>query len=274
MGDPMAGMVQEPAGVEGLPRRSPLLIRLFARYVRHYVGRHFHTVRLAREPRPSPGPERPLIVYANHCSWWDPLACMIVATELFPDRKHYAPMDPDALSRYRFFGRLGFFGVEPDSMRGAVALLRKGAAILAEPGATLWITPQGRFADPRERPVGLKPGIGRLARRVGGCELVPLAVEYPFGEERLPEALLRFGTTVRAEELEDVPPDELTELLSERLEATQDALARAAIERDFSRFEVLLRGRAGIGGVYDLWRRLKAAVRGEHFRAAHGEEGR
>lgn len=268
----MPGRLQRPADDADIPRRSELLIQLFGLYVRHYVGRHFHAVRLAGETIPSPAADRPLIVYANHCSWWDPLVCMIVAMELFPERTHYAPMDEAALARYRFFSRLGFFGVEPDSMRGAVALLRKGTAILSRPDATLWITPQGRFADPRERPVHLRAGIGHLARRAGRCSLLPLAVEYPFGEERFPEALLRFGPAARAEAYEGKSGRETADALAELLERTQDGLAEAAVARDFSGFDVLLRGRSGIGGVYDAWRRLKAAVAGEEFRSAHGNE--
>jgi 1-acyl-sn-glycerol-3-phosphate acyltransferase len=263
---------QRPGDAENLPRRSSLLIGLFSFYVRHYVRRHFHAVRVARETLPQCDPDRPLLVYANHGSWWDPLVCLVAAVEVFPDRNHYAPMDEQALARYRFFSRLGFFGVEPDSRRGAVALLRTGAAILAQPGATLWITPQGRFADPRERPVRLKPGIGHLARRVGHCDLLPLAIEYPFGEERFPEALLRFGPVQRAEDHAEEHGNTITESLAASLEWTQDALAEAAIARELSGFEILLRGRAGVGGVYDLWRRLKAALRGEKFRAAHGSE--
>ena len=255
-----------------VPRRSPLLIRLFSMYARHYVARHFHNVRVDPETRPNQSADRPLMVYANHCSWWDPLICLVVASELFPDRSHYAPMDSNALGRYGFFSRLGFFGVEPDSMRGAVALLRMGRAILSQKGAVLWITPQGRFADSRERPVHFKPGMGHLAMKVGRCDLLPLAVEYTFGEERFPEALLRFGRVIRAEEHRGERAADFTEALESALARTQDALAEKAIARAFSEFDVLLRGRIGVGGVYDLWRRLKAAFRGERFRPAHGEE--
>ncbi len=42
----------------------------------------------------------------------DPLICLRLAAELFPDRTHYGPIDAQALGRYRFFEKLGFFGVE------------------------------------------------------------------------------------------------------------------------------------------------------------------
>ena len=90
-----------------LARRSPLLVRFFTRHVkRFYLARNFHAVRLSRSGRPAPVPDGPLIVVLNHPSWWDPLVGLVL-TELFPDRAHFAPMDADALRRYRIFERLG-----------------------------------------------------------------------------------------------------------------------------------------------------------------------
>ena len=60
---------------------------------------------------------------------------------------------------------------------------------------------KGRFADPRERPLAFKPGLAALAARCpNGCTLVPLAIEYPFWNERLPETLLHFGEPVHIAE--------------------------------------------------------------------------
>ena len=50
-----------------------------------------------------------------------------------------------------------------------------------------------------------------------------------------------------------------------------DALAAEGIARAPAAFKTLIDGRAGVGGVYDLWRRGRAALRGERFRPAHGE---
>jgi hypothetical protein len=53
-----------------------------------------------------------------------------------------------------------------------------------------------------------------------------------------------------------------------------DRLAADVMSRDPARFTSLIQGRAGIGGVYDLWRRARAALRGEAFDPAHGEPAR
>lgn len=254
-----------------VPRVSGWLVRLFSRYVFHYMGRSFHAVRLSREGKPLALPDVPVIVYVNHPSWWDPLFCIVIARKLFPGRNHYAPMDAAALKRYKFFARLGFFGVEPASLSGARSLLKVGRAILGRKDSMLWITPQGRFADPRVSPVSFQPGLGHLVHRTAHCALLPIALEYPFWEERYPEALARCGEVIFRDKEAASGPGEWTALLERRLEAVQNALAADGIRRNREAFETLLSGRAGVGGVYDLWRSIKAKLRGEAFRAEHGE---
>lgn len=255
------------------PAASPALVSLFTRYGARYLARHFHAVRLARSPLPDTAAlyGQPVIVCLNHPSWWDPMICFQLAHRLFPERAHYAPMEAAALGRYSFFARLGLFGIEPGTARGARRFLAVSRHLLARPHTALWVTAGGRFADPRERPLRLRPGLGHLlAGRTDGVVL-PLALEYPFWEERLPEALARFGEPIRIAEAPD--PQAWTRLLESRLEATQDALVADSLARDPSRFELLLGGTAGVGGVYDLWRRARARLRGETFVPEHGKVG-
>lgn len=256
-----------------LVRRSPLLLRLFTRHVkRFYLARNFHAVRLSRSSRPGPIPDGPLIVVLNHPSWWDPLVGLVL-TELFPNRAHFTPMDADALSRYRIFERTGMFGVELGTMRGAREFLRTSCAILARPATALWIATQGRFADARERPPGVQPGVAHLARRMKQAVILPLALEYPFWEERYPEALARFGRAIVVDRGPDRSVEEWRNCISEALARTQDALACEAQVRDPAAFETLVGGKAGVGGIYDWWRWLRARLLGTHFRAEHGPAG-
>jgi 1-acyl-sn-glycerol-3-phosphate acyltransferase len=208
------------------------------------------------------------VLFVNHASWWDPLICLLLDRRYFPDREASAPIDARALTQYRFFERLGFFGVEQGTRRGAITFLRTAEARLARPRATLWLTPQGRFADVRERPVRFAAGLGHLASRAPHACYVPVALEYPFWEESRPEALVRFGEPVA------LPPgiqaNEASARLESALATTQDALAEEALLRQPDRFACLLAGGAGVGGIYDLWRRLRAWARGRSFRAEHG----
>jgi len=253
------------------PTYSPRLHRWFARYLRRYFARNFTGVRVARSGARTDGLASPVVVFSNHASWWDPILYMLVAHERFPGRPGYGPMDARALEKYRFFRRLGVFGVEQDSRRGAATFLRTARAVLARPGAMLWMTAEGGFNDPRRRPVRFRRGLGHLARALDGAWMLPLAIEYPFWNERHPEALLRFGEPIRVVRGDAHDADEWTAKLERALEATQDALREDAVSRDPARFERLVSGEAGVGGVYDLWRRIQSGLRGRPFRAAHGD---
>ena len=257
-----------------LPRISPLLLRWFTWYSRRYLRSHFHSLRVSLAGLPPHTRGLPLIIYSNHASWWDPLVCLVIKDEFFPDRNAYAPIDAAMLERYKMFRRFGFFGVEQNSRRGAVQFLRTAETILQSPGNLLFVTPQSRFADVRERPLHFEPGLGHLAARVEHALFVPVVAEYVFWEERLPEILVRFGEPVEVscEHASVFAPDYWKQLFEQKLETAQDALAAETKLRNPDSFKSVLSGGAGQGGVYDWWRALKAKLRGKKFRKEHGRK--
>ncbi|MFY9824440.1 MAG: lysophospholipid acyltransferase family protein [Thermoanaerobaculia bacterium] len=264
------GKAPEQDRAKRTPEISPLLLSMFERYAGRDLAQHLHAVRLSQAQRPDPMAIRgkPLIVYFNHPSWWDPLVCLRLATQFFPERRNYAPMEAAALSRHRFFERLGFFGVELGSARGARRFVALSQRVLSQPDSVLWIAAEGQLTDPRVRPVRLRSGIGHLAVRGRQAVLLPLALEYPFWEERRPEALARFGEEILAGEA-GMNATDWTAVLEARLQAALDALAAESLARDPGRFDVLPGGPAGAGGVYGAWRRLKARfLGGERFEPA------
>jgi 1-acyl-sn-glycerol-3-phosphate acyltransferase len=251
---------------------SPRLARWFARWLRGYFRRNFDGVRVSLDGEMPAGGDRPSIVYTNHPSWWDPVLFFYLSHTLIPDRRMFGPFDADALAKYPMFRRLGSYGVERSTRKGAADFLRTSRAILEAPDTVLWITVQGEFADPRQRPLVLQPGLAHLVRRLESGIVVPLAVEYPFWNERRPEALARLGRPLDVAECVGQSIAELNTLFAERLTETLDDLAQEAITRDPSRFHTLQLGRTGIGGVYDLNRRFKAWLSGRKFDSAHGDD--
>jgi 1-acyl-sn-glycerol-3-phosphate acyltransferase len=250
-----------------LPPRWPWLFRLFRRYARRYVARHFHAVRVSRAGLPT-RLDGPAVMVLNHPSWWDPLLCYVLSN-LWPDRVDWGVIDRAGLNQYRFLARAGLFGIEPGTARGAVEFLRTAGAVLAEPRATLWVTAQGRFADVRERPIRLRSGVGHLAATFDRIVVVPVALEYPFWDQRTPEALVRFGDPLVAEAGRGQTAHEWTQHIAAELERTMDALAAEAVRRDPCLFSTILSGRAGVGGVYDLNRRMSSWLRGRRFEPEH-----
>ncbi|HEY3787701.1 MAG TPA: lysophospholipid acyltransferase family protein, partial [Urbifossiella sp.] len=261
-----------------LPRIGRWLLRGFRRYCLRYVRKHFHALRLSRSSHPLPPGNEPILMVLNHPSWWDPLIAAVLcekfhelsnrddlvsrATSMAGLFDHYAAIDAVAAARYAFLQRLGFIGIDTKSLRGAAAFLRIGQSVLAEPGRTFWVTAQGRFTDVRERPLNLRSGVGHLAARMERGFVVPLALEYAFWNERTPEALVRLGEPIAIAEHPGLNGREWTQRIEDNLTEALDGLNAESMSRDAVKFETLLAGRTGVGGLYDGWRRIMAWLRG------------
>jgi 1-acyl-sn-glycerol-3-phosphate acyltransferase len=247
-----------------VPPISGITLRFFTRIVRRYFRRHFRSVMAQHAGRLSSA-DGPLIVYANHSSWWDPMMSILLAQTLMPGRRHYAPMDAEALARYPILRKIGIFPVEMTT-RGAAQFLRTGCAILRD-GGVLWVTPQGRFADARAWPLRFKPGLAALALRVPEATILPMAMEYTFWDERLPEALLLVAPEVKLEK--DATTESANRQLEAELAAALLALQETSIARDASAFQVLLRGGRGTGGFYAFGRKVRAMFGGKRIQQDH-----
>lgn len=255
-----------------MPRVSPGVRSLFTAYCGRYVRRHFHALRILKSGLPSQDSTRPLVIYLNHAAWWDPLVCLLIAREFFPHRTSFAPIEAAMLERYGIFKHVGFFGIEPGTAQGGRTLLRTSHALLGSVHHALWLTPQGRFMDARERPLRLAEGLGALAVREPHAVFIPLAIEYTFWTESRPEILVSFGEPLVPAREPANSAAQWTRMFADALETTQDELAARSCRREAAEWRTLDRGRAGVGGFYDAWRWLRAKVRGEKFAPEHHSE--
>lgn len=274
--DPISPAAPGSASASRLPTGvvpiSPLLFWAFSALIaRRRLRKNFRALRIANLDRFPRGTNEPLIVYLNHPSWWDPLTCIALAPHLIGRRRFYGPIEEKSLQKYRTFRRLGLFPVEIDTPRGAAQFLRAASAVLRQ-GDVLGLTPQGRFTDARTRPPALKTGLGALLTRMqrtgSRVTVVPLALEYTFWDERLPEILVNVGEPILPGDVSDNPratfssAAEWTHLLDQWLATTQDELASLALTRSPASFQTLLEGGRGEAGFYGMWQRLQRKMRG------------
>ena len=251
-----------------LPIKWNWLFHGFRRYVIRFVRKNFHAVRLSKTSEPWPNVDVPIVVVLNHPAWWDPMIATVLSYE-FPTDEQYAAIDAVAVRKYPLFTKMGFFPVDTQSLRGAAEFLRMSLAILSEPKRVVWITAQGRFMDARTRPLDLRSGVGHLAARLEQGLILPVALEYTFWNERTPEALVRVGTPIDVTEARGRSGKEWTTRIEVALTATLDGLNAEVMSRDPELFTILIAGKTGMGGVYDLWRRLISWARGKKFDAKH-----
>lgn len=253
-----------------IPDSKSWLVDGFCRYTHRMISRRFMAfgAQFATSVQSLVPKDQPMVVLANHVGWWDPIVAMLLRKYYFPDRILYAPIDAAALKSYRIFSKMGFFGIEMDRLQGAADFLKTSRDILAAPGASLWVTPEGKFTDCRDLSRPLMPGLAHLAATVRNVHFVPLAMEYPFWEEARPMILIRLGSAIVFEE--NTSKRECAEGLEAGLRTTQRELAAAVIERRADAFEYLIAPRATHNSWYDTVRAWRAWYHGRPFDPRQG----
>ncbi len=210
------------------PTISSPTLTFFRLITRVWFHLHFDQVlTLNTAPFRQADPTKPILIYGNHSSWWDPMIAVLLAMKLAPNRNHYAPMDEASLAHNFLLSKIGIFPVDIATPRGARQFLKTSAEIAKQNGV-LWITPQGRFADIRELPLAFKPGLAVLAQRFPACTILPLATEYTPWNSRLPVAFAHFGPPVTA--------TPTTENLEQALTQTMQDLKAQVLTRNPANF--------------------------------------
>lgn len=160
---------------------------LFFPFVKGLLRRHFHCLRLLGE-LPRLEPDQPLLIVPNHGTWWDGFFVYYLNRLLFR-RQLYLMMLDEQLSRYRFFHRVGAFGIRPGLPRSVLETLRYSAEVLQDPGNALCLFPQGELRYHALRPLVFQRGLERILKLCGRTfQLLPLGIRCELLEDQRPEA--------------------------------------------------------------------------------------
>jgi 1-acyl-sn-glycerol-3-phosphate acyltransferase len=138
----------------------------------------------------------PVILAANHVGWWD--SFLVVALDEALGTEGYALMDAESVRRLPFFARLGALPLDRGGAATSRAGLRVAAAKLDRPGRALWIFPQGHHRPAHLRPLGFHGGVALLARMVPEAVIIPIAIQYAWGERPAPAAWAHLGAPIPA----------------------------------------------------------------------------
>ena len=202
--------------------RSPRFLALARRYAQRQLARSldgFYVEGVERGRTAAQG--KPIILAANHVGWWD--SFLVVALDEAFGTEGYALMRAQTIRQLPFFAYLGAIPLDLAHPRAG---LRAAAAMLDRPGRAVWIFPQGRHRPAHLRPLGFQPGIRTFARLAPDAAILPVALEYAFGEGRYPAAYAVVGEPLPAAELlRDGGMERLERAVEDGLERIDGALA-------------------------------------------------
>lgn len=119
-----------------------LIYPFFRRYTLLLMKRNFHSVNVIRT-NISRNENLPVLMIANHISWWDGFWAMYLNLKVF-HKKFYFMMLEDQLLKFRFFQWTGGFSIKKKS-REMIESLQYAAKILDNPDNLLLIFPEGKL---------------------------------------------------------------------------------------------------------------------------------
>ncbi len=181
--------------------------------------------RIAGSPSDLPG-GLPLLLVANHLSWWDGFILREVHQRVRPGGSLHIVMLEEELRKRPFLRRLGGVGLTPGSPASLRALLRDLTAQRErEPTLAVLFFPQGRIWPSHRRPLGFRGGVRLLGRALAPVTVLPIGLHMEWGNHMSPTAFVSFSppSTILGSELS---PGELEAAVEGELDAIHAFLAR------------------------------------------------
>jgi 1-acyl-sn-glycerol-3-phosphate acyltransferase len=165
---------------------------IFHIYVMRLMKRHFHAFHLFGDV-PQPDPELPLLLIPNHSTWWDGFFVYLLNEEILK-REPYLMMLDRQLAKYKFFARLGAYGITPGARKDIMKSLNYTVELLQKKNVMITIFPQGILLPWGKRPLNFKKGIEAIIRSYGKpINILPLAMRTEYGGEQRAEVFFQFG---------------------------------------------------------------------------------
>jgi 1-acyl-sn-glycerol-3-phosphate acyltransferase len=168
----------------------------FELVVRPSMRLRVHAVRVAGLPRGLPA-DLPLLLVANHVSWWDPFLLREVHRGLRPAAPLYSVMLLRELRPRPFLRRVGALGIDPERPASVAHAVRELQRRLRErPDSVVAFYPQGRIWPSHRRPLGFQRGVELFLRHLRPLIVLPVALHLEPLAARAPTAFVHVGEPI------------------------------------------------------------------------------
>lgn len=183
-------------------RFSPAAVAGFELLFGPWMRRRIAAVRLAGLP-PHLAPDTPLLLVANHVSWWDGFALRELHRVLRGGAPLYTVMLQREVDRLPFFRWLGAVGIDPASPASILGGLRQLRQRIAErPDAVVAFFPQGRIWPSHRRPLGFRRGVELFAHQLAPLLVLPVALHLEPLQSPAPTLFVIAGEPLDAAEVD------------------------------------------------------------------------
>lgn len=243
------GMHMIPARKFPLGKR--LVWELIERSFRKYFDRVYFRMRSTNTHEQSG--TLPMIISANHSSWWDGYVIALIDRLLGTDG--YLMVEEKQLRRYFFFTWIGCFSVDRQNARSALQSLKYAATLLkGQPGRMVSLFPQGEIFPNDRRPLVFYNGVAYLARMVNPVLIYPLAIRIEYLAEQRPALFISMGDPVQIDTAQTKEAHFIkscTQQLEASLTAELDLLRADILSGNYTDFKTVIQGKASTNRIFD-----------------------
>ena len=212
---------------------------IFAVYNRNLFKRRFHSLHVSgMEFLYKKDAEIPLIIYANHSSWWDGLVVFEICRRAKLD--FYVMMEEKQLKNLFLFRKLGAFSVVRENARKAIESINYAVELLENPRTVLLIFPQGEILPNDARPLQFYNGLSKIIEKSGEVPTVPLVIRYAFLGEFKPQIFIKIGAPELKDNQTKISSKQLTRENSLRLTNLLDELKTDITNKNFNDYERII----------------------------------
>lgn len=238
-------------------RKFPLGKRLVWQLIDRSFRKYFDRVYFRTRPASSAMQEEtlPMLICANHSSWWDGYVIALLDRLLGTDG--YLMIEEKQLRRYFFFAWIGCFSVNRQNTRSALQSLKYAAALLKGRAAQrrmVSLFPQGEIFPNDYRPLVFYNGAAYLAKMVNPILCYPLAIRIEYLAEQRPALFISLGEPVLVSTEEATQAHFLkncTQRLEVSLTTELDQLRADVLAGDYAGFQTVIHGKSSTNRIFD-----------------------
>jgi len=161
----------------------------------------------------------PLLLVANHVSWWDGFLLREIQREVRRHAAFHTVVVEHQIAAHPMLGRLGGVPVDPSTPASVLRMLRTLRSLRAhDPDTVFSYFPQGRIWPTSRRPLELRRGIEAVTRVLAPIRVVPIGIHIEPLVAVRPTPLLWLGEPLDVSRGDTLPRDVLEDRLARSLD--------------------------------------------------------
>jgi 1-acyl-sn-glycerol-3-phosphate acyltransferase len=221
-------------------RKSVWFEKIFYVYNRNLLKRRFNSLQVSGlDFLIERDKNFPLLIYANHSSWWDGLVAFQISRETKLDS--FVMMEEKQLRRLFLFRKLGAFSIVREKPREAIKSVQYAAEILRKkPNRAVWLFPQGEILPNDVRPLGFYGGLIKIMEKLENCYAVPIAMRFEFLGDFKPDIFVQIAEPELFNGAKNFLPKITKTVFENKLTTTLEGLKTKILQRNFREFKKII----------------------------------